>query len=89
MIALLLSGVLQFSIQYCLYGTEVMVELYDEIIAEVVGHSTTVACGKANNLAFFGDDSNIRTLVEGIYHDVGAVGLGEGEAHEGGTLRGA
>ena len=89
MIAFLLFGVLQFSIQYRLSGAEVMIELNDEIVAEVVGHSATVACGIANDLALFGDDSDIRTLVEGIYHDIGTVGLGEGEAHECGTLRGA
>ena len=69
-------------------GGEGAVELDDEVVPEVIGHTAAVAGGVADDPVLAGDELDVGTAVESVHDDVSAVGLREGEAEEGGALRG-
>ena len=61
-------------------------DLNNEIVFEVIGHSTAVLCGVADDFVFGRHNFYIRTVVERIYHHVGMLRLRKSDAEDGGTL---
>ena len=59
---------------------EVLVELNDEVIAEIVGHTAAVARRISFDASLLGENAQVRPSVVGIHHDIGRLRLGEGEA---------
>lgn len=66
---------------------ERLVELDDEVVAEVLRQRTAAVQGAvADHAALARDDLDVGALVEGVHHDVAGIGLREGEAELGGAL---
>ena len=68
-----------------LEAAEGLVEGHHEIVAEVLGHTAAVARSVSGDGAVV-DHLDCRPAVEGIDHHPALAALGEGEAHDGGTL---
>ena len=87
MVSLLLAGRNQFSILHTDKCIKVVIKLDDEVIAEIIRHSPTVAGRKSDYFPFSRNHLDITSLVEGINHHIGLISLREGESHQGSTLR--
>ena len=65
---------------------ERLVELDHEIVLEILGHTTTILRGVADDLTLFRQHLHVRTLIQSVDHDVGMFVLGEGETEHRRTL---
>ena len=61
---------------------ERLVELNDEIVLEIAGHSAAVARGVARNAVVGGVDLDMRAAVESVDHHIRIFRLGEREAEQ-------
>ena len=67
---------------------EVVVELDDEIVAEILWNAPAVLYGITGDTPFLSVGDYVCLTVEGINDDVSLPGLREGEAHHGSPLGG-
>ena len=61
---------LQIAIGYRSFISERLVELNNKVIFKVFGNSTAVASCITDNLVFFRNNLNIRSLIKGIHYNI-------------------
>ena len=68
--------------------SEGFVEDQHEVVFKVIGHTTTIACGIANNHILRRNDLRMRPFIKSVKDYIGLIGLRKSETHGHGTLSG-
>ena len=77
---------LQITIGYRSFISERLVEFNNKVIFKVFGNSTAVASRVTDNLVFFRNNLNIRSLIKGIHYNIRMIVFRKSETEKNGTL---